>query len=138
MNALPGHPASGAFLFFYIETVELSQKPRLGKILTGKVADWKKAAANDCYVGENFEISVRRASGDRFTAKDPLLFAGKQANLYGYVANNPINWNDPLGLEVQLCKAPANIAGGAVDHWWIKTDSKEVGVGGNEDNPGEK
>jgi len=53
---------------------ELSEKPRLGKILTGKVLDWKKASANDCCVRENFEISVRRASGDRFTAKDPIRF----------------------------------------------------------------
>ena len=48
---------------------------------------------------KNFEISVRRASGDRFTAKDPIGFAGGDTNLYGYVMNDPINWIDPLGLR---------------------------------------
>jgi len=81
------------------ETTELSEKPRLGKILTGKVPDWKKAAANDCYVGENFEINVRRTSGDRFTAKDPIKFAGGDTNLMAYVANDPINWIDWTGFS---------------------------------------
>lgn len=34
----------------------------------------------------------------RWTAKDPLLFAGGDANLYGYVANDPINLMDTSGL----------------------------------------
>lgn len=83
------------------ETTELSEKPRLGKILTGKVPDWKKAPANDCRVRENFEISVRRASGDRFTAKDPVRFDGGY-NFYTYVSNEPINHFDPSGL----CEEP--------------------------------
>jgi hypothetical protein len=81
------------------ETTELSEKPRLGKILTSRVPDWKKSPANDCYVGENFEISVRRTSGDRFTAKDPIRFNGGDTNLYGYVFRNPINSIDPSGLD---------------------------------------
>ncbi len=36
---------------------------------------------------------------------------------------------DPLGLRVQKCCAPAQIAKGLVDHCWIKTDSFEAGVG---------
>ena len=34
----------------------------------------------------------------RWTARDPILFGGQQANLYVYVGNDPINLRDPLGL----------------------------------------
>jgi RHS repeat-associated protein len=38
------------------------------------------------------------AYAGRWTAKDPVLFAGDQANLYAYVANDPMNYVDPAGL----------------------------------------
>jgi len=34
----------------------------------------------------------------RWTAKDPILFAGGQGNLYVYVGNDPVNWVDPSGF----------------------------------------
>ena len=34
----------------------------------------------------------------RWTAKDPIDFAGGDVNLYGYVQNNPVNFVDPFGL----------------------------------------
>jgi len=34
----------------------------------------------------------------RWTAKDPILFAGGDTDLYGYVLNDPINWVDPWGF----------------------------------------
>ena len=37
-------------------------------------------------------------STGRFLSKDPLLFAGGDSNLYGYVLNDPINGIDPYGL----------------------------------------
>lgn len=37
------------------------------------------------------------ASVGRWTSKDPWRFAGGM-NLYGYVLNDPVNLNDPLGL----------------------------------------
>ena len=33
----------------------------------------------------------------RWTAKDPIDFGGGDANLYGYVMNDPVNWVDPEG-----------------------------------------
>jgi len=34
----------------------------------------------------------------RWTSKDPILFSGRQTNLYVYVANDPLNHSDPSGL----------------------------------------
>ena len=34
----------------------------------------------------------------RWTAKDPILFAGGDTNLFAYVNNDPVNWVDPTGL----------------------------------------
>jgi hypothetical protein len=31
------------------------------------------------------------------TPKDPILFAGGDTNLYGYVLQDPVNWIDPSG-----------------------------------------
>jgi RHS repeat-associated protein len=36
----------------------------------------------------------------RWTAKDPIFFAGGDTDLYGYVLNDPINFFDPDGLEM--------------------------------------
>jgi len=35
----------------------------------------------------------------RWTAKDPILFAGGQGNLYVYVGNDPVNRIDPSGFS---------------------------------------
>ncbi|MEN8169442.1 MAG: RHS repeat-associated core domain-containing protein [Pseudomonadota bacterium] len=35
----------------------------------------------------------------RWTSKDPIRFAGGDANLYGYVFSDPLNWIDIYGLE---------------------------------------
>jgi RHS repeat-associated protein len=37
------------------------------------------------------------AQTGRWTAKDPILFAGGDTNLYGYVLNDPTNFHDPDG-----------------------------------------
>jgi RHS repeat-associated protein len=37
------------------------------------------------------------AQTGRWTAKDPILFAGGDTNLYGYVVNDPVNLIDPIG-----------------------------------------
>lgn len=33
----------------------------------------------------------------RWLSKDPIGFAGGDTNLFGYVANDPVNWVDPEG-----------------------------------------
>ena len=50
----------------------------------------------------------------KWTAKDPILFAGGDSNLYGYVLNDPVNLVDPWGLLI-LPKDPAGLPDG-----WIK------------------
>jgi len=37
----------------------------------------------------------------RWTAKDPIDFAGGDANLYGYAQNDPVNWIDAKGNTAQ-------------------------------------
>ncbi len=38
----------------------------------------------------------------RWTSKDPILFAGGDTNLMGYVSNDPVNFIDPSGLKLQF------------------------------------
>ncbi len=40
----------------------------------------------------------------RWTAKDPIDFAGGDANLYGYVMNDPVNFSDIVGFFRDGCK----------------------------------
>ncbi len=39
----------------------------------------------------------------RWTSKDPISFAGGDANLYAYVGCDPVNYIDPSGLKVSIC-----------------------------------
>ena len=42
----------------------------------------------------------------KWTAKDPIRFAGGSSNLYSYVLNDPINWIDPKGLKEEYQYPP--------------------------------
>ena len=48
----------------------------------------------------------------RWTAKDPILFAGGDTNLFAYVNNDPVNWNDPPGLQRYRRGGRSNRSGG--------------------------
>jgi len=46
-----------------------------------------------------FGVRDYDAQVGRWTAKDPILFKGDDTNLFGYVAENPIQTIDPMGLK---------------------------------------
>jgi len=47
----------------------------------------------------------------RWTAKDPILFAGGDTDLYGYCLNDPVNFADPYGLLVDQIIQTVSSAG---------------------------
>ena len=51
----------------------------------------------------------------KWTAKDPIGFAGGDSNLYGYVLNDPVNLVDPWGLEWYKPWT-----------WWSKETSSDI------------
>ncbi len=68
----------------------------------------------------------------RWTARDPILFQGKQANLYVYVANNPISLQDPTGLFCVGGSVYVKVGGGAkvcIDDDWDVSVCGEIGFG---------
>jgi hypothetical protein len=67
-------------------------------------------------------------------SKDPVLFGGRQANLYAYVSNDPVNSRDPSGLAVWVCQFLAEdtiLRFFNLNHWWLRTNTSEAGMGGN-------
>jgi RHS repeat-associated protein len=50
----------------------------------------------------------------RWTARDPIGFAGRSANLYGYVAVDPVNRSDPGGKAFDLAETSNSFALNAV------------------------
>jgi RHS repeat-associated protein len=48
----------------------------------------------------------------RWTAKDPIFFAGGDSDLYGYCVNDPVNHSDSYGLVIM--PGPAGAVGGAI------------------------
>jgi RHS repeat-associated protein len=57
----------------------------------------------------------------RWTAKDPILFAGGDTNLYGYVQNDPVNLVDTFGLKRGGILIPIR--------QWIKTNVTQKVLG---------
>ncbi len=78
-------------------------------------------------VGCAFHPWYQPATG-RYSRVDPLGRRGGR-NLYGYAEANPVKCSDLLGLTVYKCCAPADILFGIVDQCWLKTDTREAGLG---------
>jgi RHS repeat-associated protein len=64
----------------------------------------------------------------RWTAKDPIRFAGGDTELYGYVLSDPVNMIDPTGLAC-TCKDVNNFINGFVDEY-VELQSVTLGPGG--------
>lgn len=60
--------------------------------------EWRQAS--DAYTGlVRFGARDYDARFGRWTSKAPILFGGKQTNLFVYVGNDPVNYVDPTGLR---------------------------------------
>jgi len=82
----------------------------------------------------------------RYIESDPMGL-WPSLNTYAYLGGKPLERADYRGLEpgtmyqrgygplppntVFLCQRPAQILGGGVDHFWLKTSIKEAGMGGD-------
>jgi RHS repeat-associated protein len=64
------------------------------------------------------------AETGRWTVKDPIRFAGRDANLYRYVLNDPVNWLDPNGLKTYRCSRPLGAPPGQYVHQGNLTDHR--------------
>ncbi len=65
----------------------------------------------------------------KWTAKDPIGFDGGDSNLYGYVLGDPVNFEDPTGLDYTLgihtnVSSRANFMDG---HAWISITNNSTG-----------
>jgi RHS repeat-associated protein len=126
LTVLFHHPVAGYYAMqrdgttYYLATDQVGS-PRVVTDTTGSVV---KVIEYDSFGGRlndtnpEFELHIGYAGGledtdtglvrfgyrdydqaaGRWTARDPLLYGGGQANLYAYSYNNPVTYKDPSGL----------------------------------------
>lgn len=68
----------------------------------------------------------------RWTAKDPIRFDGGDANIYGYVLNDPVNFIDKSGknavLPILLFGAAASVGGAIYTHFFTEPPPQFPGL----------
>lgn len=78
----------------------------------------------------------------RFLSEDPIGLLGGTLNFYAYAMNNPVMWTDNSGLKVWKCHRRTRFEGAAAavnsiaPHFWLRTDTKEAGLGDVQGVPG--
>jgi hypothetical protein len=84
------------------EVTDLPSKNRVWGFRTPARHRIRKSASQVAESRREIRLTVTiTASGlCRFTAKDPIDFAGGDTNLYAYVSSDPINLTDPEGLYI--------------------------------------
>ncbi len=113
---------------------ELRKNSRPGFFLPAPRSHRGERAASPRTHRRNSASRLRLASDRRFTAKDPILFRGGDANLYAYVGNDPVNWVDPNGLwsasvDVVFIAGGGFTIGQNPDGSWFWNSRVQVGIG---------
>lgn len=76
----------------------------------------------------DFRNRVYSPTLGRFLQTDPIRFNAGDMNLYRYVFNNPVRFNDPYGLQVRVYSSDAlGIAG--LNHAFVYSTEAHDGVG---------
>ncbi|MEW5894807.1 MAG: RHS repeat-associated core domain-containing protein, partial [Candidatus Omnitrophota bacterium] len=66
----------------------------------------------------------------RWTAKDPIRFLSGETDVYGYAANNPISFTDPLGLAADdVCEFDLGDVFKPIIDWSAEVNWETVGIG---------
>jgi len=91
--------------------IEKVDPVQVNKIVSSPYAftsrEWEQETGDYYYRARNYDPNT-----GRFLSEDPIGFAGRDANLYRYVLNNPVKYRDPSGL----LRNPGDIMDEALNH----------------------